>query len=183
MTYSHSNNNDDIFLTLSLLFFPPAVCWVPQSLQLFEGIPRDMPACVTEDATRCMTRHLYYNIVVKLDLPDVTRCLPPCATTEYRVDSRRDASVLRKSHVSCFFLYYKTTTYKVFEEYLLYDTNTIIAAIGGSLGLFLGFSCFHLVKSSLDSSKKWRKKLRKKKNNNNLRRKKSVRTQDVQNHL
>ncbi len=109
-----------------------------------------------------MTDHLYYNVVVKLDLPDVTGCPYPCKATEYRVVSRRDASVLRKSHISCIFMFYKTTTYKIFEEYLLYDTNTIISAIGGSLGLFLGFSCLHLVKGGLDSTKKVRSKWRKK---------------------
>jgi hypothetical protein len=27
------------------------------------------------------------------------------------------------------------------EEYLLFDFNAIVSAVGGSLGLFLGFSC------------------------------------------
>ena len=30
------------------------------------------------------------------------------------------------------------------EEYLLYDLGTVVAAIGGNLGLFVGFSCLNL---------------------------------------
>ena len=30
------------------------------------------------------------------------------------------------------------------EEMLLYDLNSIVSAVGGSLGLFLGFSCFQV---------------------------------------
>jgi hypothetical protein len=31
------------------------------------------------------------------------------------------------------------------EEYLLYDFNAIISAVGGNLGLFVGFSCLSFV--------------------------------------
>ena len=37
----------------------------------------------------------------------------------------------------------------IHEEYLLYDLNAIVSAVGGSLGLFLGFSCYELVKTCL----------------------------------
>ena len=34
---------------------------------------------------------------------------------------------------------------KIEEEYTLMDTNAIISATGGSLGLFLGLSCYGVV--------------------------------------
>jgi hypothetical protein len=35
------------------------------------------------------------------------------------------------------------------QEVLLYDFNAIVSAIGGSLGLFLGFSCHQLALQAL----------------------------------
>ncbi len=42
------------------------------------------------------------------------------------------------------FVRFETNDVIVLEEYLLYDFNDIIAAVGGSLGLFLGFSCLQV---------------------------------------
>ena len=36
------------------------------------------------------------------------------------------------------------------QEYLVYDDNAVIGYIGGTLGLFLGLSCFGLLKSSFN---------------------------------
>jgi hypothetical protein len=37
-----------------------------------------------------------------------------------------------------------------YEEYKLHDLSTIIAAVGGSMGLFLGFSCFQCGKDLIE---------------------------------
>ena len=37
-------------------------------------------------------------------------------------------------------MYLSTSNVVVNEEYLLFDTNSIIASVGGSMGLFLSFS-------------------------------------------
>ncbi len=39
-------------------------------------------------------------------------------------------------------MFYSTTTVLNFNDYRLVDFGTIVAAVGGSLGLFLGFSCY-----------------------------------------
>ena len=44
-------------------------------------------------------------------------------------------------HVEIFFWFTSNTT-QVHQEYLVYDTVGLIGSIGGSLGLFIGFS-FH----------------------------------------
>ena len=44
-----------------------------------------------------------------------------------------------------FFASYSSHKVKIEEEYTLMDTNAIIAATGGSLGLFLGLSCYGVV--------------------------------------
>ena len=40
---------------------------------------------------------------------------------------------------------FNSGTVKIEEEYTLMDANAIIAATGGSLGLFLGLSCYGVV--------------------------------------
>lgn len=35
-------------------------------------------------------------------------------------------------------------------DYYLYDGSSIVAAVGGNLGLFLGFSCYSLGKDLID---------------------------------
>ena len=37
-------------------------------------------------------------------------------------------------------LYYTSNYIILHEEYLIFDLNSIVVAVGGSLGLFLGFS-------------------------------------------
>ena len=38
------------------------------------------------------------------------------------------------------YFYYKEVEEESLEEYVLFDFNAILAAVGGSIGLFLGFS-------------------------------------------
>ena len=39
-------------------------------------------------------------------------------------------------------LFYGTTTVEHFYEYKIYDLGTIVGTVGGTMGLFLGFSFF-----------------------------------------
>ena len=41
-------------------------------------------------------------------------------------------------------VYYKNLDVRVTTEFLLYDFSSLVAAIGGSLGLFLGVSCYQM---------------------------------------
>lgn len=43
------------------------------------------------------------------------------------------------------YMFFETADTLVSEEYLIYDLNNIVASVGGSLGLFLGFSCLQFV--------------------------------------
>ena len=51
-------------------------------------------------------------------------------------------SVEEKTGVSGVYATYASSKVKIEEEYLLMGETAIISATGGSLGLFLGFSCF-----------------------------------------
>ena len=50
-------------------------------------------------------------------------------------------------------MYYDETEVQVKEEFLIYDLNAIVAAIGGSLGLFLGFSCYEMARGGLEKAR------------------------------
>ncbi len=48
---------------------------------------------------------------------------------------------LRIQFQACVVVFYPTNTVTVEEQYELFDVNEIVSAVGGSMGLFLGFSC------------------------------------------
>jgi FtsH-binding integral membrane protein len=47
-----------------------------------------------------------------------------------------------------------TTDVTMLEEVLIYDFTAIVAAVGGSLGLFIGFSFLDVFKAAIDKLSK-----------------------------
>jgi hypothetical protein len=82
--------------------------------------------------------------------PKVTKCQTPCTSTQYEVDKMVVIDGPPLKHFSKVAVFFPTLEVVVTEEFLIYDSNTILAAVGGSLGLFLGFSCYHVVKGAVD---------------------------------
>ena len=86
-------------------------------------------------------------------LDEFVKCLNPCRFSTY-IDSGLELVEMlylkpRKTRAS--FELVVNTIRRVEKERLVYDTNDMIAAIGGSLGLFLGLSFFNVVSKCLDS--------------------------------
>ena len=52
------------------------------------------------------------------------------------------------------FLYPITADVLVYEEYLLFDFNAIVSSVGGSLGLFIGFSFLQCAMSTFGLTEK-----------------------------
>ena len=48
------------------------------------------------------------------------------------------------------FASFETMNIEKHEENLVYDSGSFFAAIGGNLGLFLGFSCFSIIVAAVD---------------------------------
>jgi hypothetical protein len=70
-------------------------------------------------------------------------CPEPCKETKYHYSQSRIASnACYDGNGTHFWAYYDSSRIKVEEEYRLMDLAAIISATGGSLGLFLGFSCY-----------------------------------------
>lgn len=51
---------------------------------------------------------------------------------------------------STLFLTYGTMDVEKHDETLIYDTGNFFAAVGGNLGLFLGFSCLSIIYTLVD---------------------------------
>ncbi len=58
-------------------------------------------------------------------------------------DEDKGGSVSPRPGSELWFFYLKTKV-ETEEEILIYDFSEIVAGVGGSLGLFLGFSCFQV---------------------------------------
>ena len=81
-------------------------------------------------------------------------CLNPCKMTTYknsRLDLYEPMYSKRRGQTYANFELAMRSLRKIEREVLVYDTNDVIGAIGGSLGLFLGFSFFDIISKCLDN--------------------------------
>ena len=73
----------------------------------------------------------------------ITGCRPPCSYTEYRFESRPDD--YGANNASRQLIVWLSTPYVLLEtEQYLYPLKSLVADVGGTLGLFLGFSLMSL---------------------------------------
>ena len=76
-------------------------------------------------------------------------CPVTCENVEYHLRStkigRNQVSSEDTKNTTILFAKYNTQKVKIEEEYTLMGANAIISATGGSLGLFLGLSCYGVV--------------------------------------
>ncbi len=96
----------------------------------------------------------------------LTGCLNPCHYWTYAVTTNLFSSRVARSlsgsttPYTVMWFTYLSNMVEEHEEYEVYDFSGIVAALGGSLGLFLGFSCFSCLWAVCDSvanSKKMRR--------------------------
>jgi hypothetical protein len=73
-------------------------------------------------------------------------CPRPCETYQFN-ELQRIVFKNSSDQLSQFWIAYSDTGVPIHQEVLLYDFNAIIAAVGGSLGLFIGFSVFDTFKA------------------------------------
>ena len=80
------------------------------------------------------------------------KCPKPCKIISYK-DSQlelREPSFLKTGPTLANIELVMNRIRKIEKQALVYDTNDVIGAIGGSLGLFLGFSFFDVISKCLD---------------------------------
>jgi hypothetical protein len=91
-------------------------------------------------------------IVKRMELA-YQECLKPCKETTYKdsVAKLVEPMHLKDDKNTALFDIFLSNVQKVEKEVLVYDTNDMIGAIGGLLGLFLGFSFFDVMCKCLDN--------------------------------
>ena len=80
------------------------------------------------------------------------KCTNPCKMITYK-DSQlelREPMYMKTGQSLANFELVMNSIRKIEKQALVYDTNDVIGAIGGSLGLFLGFSFFDVISKCLD---------------------------------
>lgn len=108
-----------------------------------ECLPLTLPSitnsstCITNKCAKTVEEHTWWTIPTDV-------CPKPCTLLQFTERSHLDfESTASKSNDRKLFLYYmlaRSDKTSVYEEYLIYDTNGMIGAVGGTLGLFIGFS-------------------------------------------
>ena len=119
--------------------------------------------CVTQEDYACSTGKMMGRLMAQgLGEGAPHSCRKPCRLPEYRSvlksnpDYRRDFLKV--------FVEVGSNDVTIMEEYLVYDFNDIVSSVGGSLGLFLGFSCLEACRMASKMLSRKRKKANIKKN-------------------
>ncbi len=113
------------------------VCATPpyaSTLSLAHQEPLNL--CASKEEVDCLIKAYWYN--------DPIHCLKSCINSQYHGSSRRLNDDRKNS--SRFEVEYDFASMDVYEELLLFDFSSFIGNVGGSLGLFIGFSYFQFAK-------------------------------------
>ena len=116
--------------------FPCKVKCLPMTIG--DHVNTTVPCCqnFSSENYKCAANHIF-GILQNISASD--ECMKPCKINEYigKVTFKSE----KARHHSVFVYYFKPPEVKTIdEEYLLYDITAVISAIGGSLGLCIGFS-------------------------------------------
>ena len=95
------------------------------------------PDCMTYQEMQCMHKNGLYEPKIEANLG---RCLRPTSAMSYKTEVKASRP-LDYDYIGVWFKY-STGQLNVKEEIPILGLATFIGSIGGSLGLFLGFSCY-----------------------------------------
>ena len=91
-----------------------------------------------------------------------TTCKKACYSLQYSGNFMIDKPIIKKStekYKSHHQFYYEFANSenecRIFEEYLIYDTMGMIGSVGGTFGMFIGFSMTGVISSALDYFRKY----------------------------
>ena len=106
------------------------------ALLLNEEIKK-MPMCEKEQDEKC------FDEVFAMTTDMVVE--RPCTKLQYKVKNTQNAFSEKNLNLVSFKISFVPPKVTVFEEYLIYDFVTMIGAIGGTMGLCVGFSFFDIM--------------------------------------
>ena len=105
--------------------------------------------CAKLEDEMCNSGPKVWNTIVD----EFPKCPKPCKMITYKDNQLelREPILLKTGQTLANFELVMNSIRKIEKEALVYDTNDAIGAIGGSLGLFLGFSFFDVISKFLDN--------------------------------
>ena len=108
---------------------------------------KDIPECHSWEDFLCMANEIasfsYYE-----SQPHYSSCPKYCNQLEYTGSVQFHLNDYKVSGVG--WSYTLSSTTNVNEEYLVYDFSSLVGSIGGTIGIFVGFSVFDLVVMIID---------------------------------
>ena len=108
-----------------------------------------LPNCAELEDEICIGGPNVFNALIN----EFAKCQSPCKMITYK-DSQlelREPMHMKTGQTLANFELVMNSIRKIEKQALVYDTNDVIGAIGGSLGLFLGFSFFDVISKCLDN--------------------------------
>lgn len=135
------------------------LCWIPQANFLISSSlisNTSIEACKMIDDMKVMRTELQNALAAATTY--VPECMVPCTTEKMVVKSFKSPIYTNDSYIDVY-LHWESGTISIEEEYLLMDFSAIVSAVGGSLGLFLGFSCLDFLMQVLNKFDPFLRKL------------------------
>ena len=111
-----------------------------QALRMSKEIDQ-LPNCRKDTNARCFQES--YEITQE----HLRNFSGPCTKLDYKVETRADS--LSSGNEARFQVYFDPPRVAVSEEYLIFDLVAMVSAIGGTLGLCIGFSFTDVISSAL----------------------------------
>ena len=99
----------------------------------------DLPDCKTHQDMKCMMFHGYYDPTFETQFG---QCLRPANALAFESKVIMTRPSMKNTNEIKVWFKYSTNQLEVKEEVLILGFTTFVGSIGGSLGLFLGFSCY-----------------------------------------
>jgi hypothetical protein len=121
---------------------------LPVQLGNFKHLTKDIKdICTSEEDHNCNALSWNSDNTVRTDQG---KCIKPCHRSQYKAEILESKTVMYQNNTFAIAFKYKNNRISVHEEVLLFDFWTMIGTVGGSLGLFIGFSYFNCGVALLD---------------------------------
>ena len=144
----HANSTRAIFQTTRLIGYT-RLLGIAEYFDRYIDEKKFLPDCINLENEKCMSDQVR-------DVGTLySKCQSQCITKEYsgRVTFIGE-TFLEFSHdgnkSADMIVYFGSTSRTLVQEYWVYDTPGMIGTLGGSLGLFLGFSFYGTISDLLD---------------------------------
>ena len=119
----------------------PKKC-LPYSFPMFQN--SNIPLCITDEEYNCA--HSKVNIIME-KITKTRACPKLCTVFQYSARETLKWKILQDApdHIRFWYGLQQPSNVMVNEEYLIYDTITMISSVGGTLGMCIGFSFTNII--------------------------------------